>query len=201
MYVTGVMSLLPTVQILTVSGTYTPAVGCTHLKVYIIGGGAGGSGGGATSVVGGGGGPGKVLMVHLLPAVYSYSIGPAGLAGPASTVGGAGGTTTFAGFSAGGGTTSPVVTPFETGTTSFVDVPGTTRLGISPAGGSSQQIEASGNGGASLFGRNGRGAHTTVAGYTGENGLSIGGGGGGGNISSAGGAGAAGGVVVIEYYY
>lgn len=190
---------VPTVQVLTSSGTYTPPGSVKYISVYIIGGGGGGGGGDTTSQ-GGGGGPGQVILAYFEPGVYSYTIGAAGAAGAAATPGGAGGATTFNGKTAGGGSAGWTID--MTGAQSSPTPPaGTIRLGM--IGGTPGSVEGSSqNGGANLFAKNGRGAYSNLGtAVAGEAAQQFGGGGGGGvGLTAVGGAGSAGACIVTEFY-
>jgi hypothetical protein len=107
-------SSIITQQILTTSGTYTKPAGLKYLEVYCVGGGGGSGAAAATpagqaSAAGGGGAGGVVQKFYAAAAVaatQAYTIGAAGAAGIPSAGqegGGDGGSTTFAGLTAGGG--------------------------------------------------------------------------------------------------
>lgn len=189
---------IPTVQILTSSGTYTSPALVRYISVYIVGGGGGGSGGDTTSQ-GAGGGPGQTVLAYFAPGVYTYTIGAAGTAGAAAGSGGAGGSTTFNGKTASGGG-GGAVTDMTAASSSSTPPAGTVRLGM--IGGTPGSVEgASQNGGSSMFAKSGRGGWSNGAVVTGEGALQYGGGGGGGcRATAAGGAGSQGVCIVTEFY-
>lgn len=98
------------VQTFNASGTYTPTVGTTKVKVIVVGGGGGGgacatTGAGQTSVAASGGGGGFAISLINVPAAgTAVTVGAAGARGEgAVTSGTAGGASSFAGVSASGG--------------------------------------------------------------------------------------------------
>ena len=198
-----ILIMLPTVQVLTTSGTYVPPPTSKYIEVYIIGGSGGGGGGSAGAGGAGGGGPGKTLLAYFPADTYAYVIGSAGAAGATAANGGAGTTTTFNGIASGGGTggitTSGGATSKSASSTSTT-VTGAIRLG-SIHGGSGIVINASSNGGTNMFGLDGRGSNSSVGALSGLIGTLFGGGGGGGQgATSVGGAGVKGGCIVVEHY-
>jgi hypothetical protein len=100
------LRFIPTLALLTTTGSFTVPAGITKIKVTAIGGGGGGAGGVLNSASGGGAGGGASIgVLSVTPGqVISYTIGAGGTAGALGAAGGTGGTTTFSTISATGGT-------------------------------------------------------------------------------------------------
>lgn len=168
------------VQVLTASGTYTPAAGTKVAVVELWGG--GGAGGSVTAVAGsagGGGGSGgyaKYLLTNV-SATYAYTIGAGGTA-VAGAAGNAGGNTTFVN----GATT---VTAFGGGGGAFVA--GSTAIKFT-AGGAAAVISTNGTfNGSGAPGGNGMTSTVTTTNFSGFGAsTSLGGGGNGvgGNVAA-----------------
>ena len=99
------LRFIPTMVLLTTTGSFTVPAGVTKIKVTAIGAGGGGAGGVLNSASGGGAGGGAAIGVLSVTQgqVISYTIGAAGTAGVLGGDGGNGGTTTFSTISATGG--------------------------------------------------------------------------------------------------
>jgi hypothetical protein len=205
--------------VVTSSGTYTKPVGLKFLEVTVIGAGGGApdtptSASGQSSAVGGGGGGGSVIKFYAaanVPASVPMTVGAF------SGVFGAGGTSLFAGLSAGGGGgattavagTSPLVAGGGSGgTASGGDLNiggGQGDAGIRCAHGSATTWQGGGGGGTLLSqkgplrmgGGVGGGISAVPLGYGGG-----GSGGGNGGVQSPqiGGAGGNGVIVLREYF-
>lgn len=97
--ITGVDGAFRSIQVFTVSGTYTRPAGLVRAKITVVGGGGGGGGGNAVSYgapgAGGGGGAIRIVGAATLGASQTVTIGAAGGGGALNTTGGAGGTTSI----------------------------------------------------------------------------------------------------------
>lgn len=206
------------VQILTVTGTYTPTSGMIFCNVEVIGGGGGGGGAGTSgaanaaigSAGGGGGYTRKLFTAATIGASQPFVIGAAGTAGAAgNNAGGSGGQSSFGtggiiiatGGSAGAGG-APSTGAAYAGAGGGQGAGGDFNTNGTPGnmGFSSSTIVMGGNGGSTFFGG---GASGKIAAGAGNTGLSYGGGGTGGatanSAQQAGGAGFAGVIVVTEF--
>lgn len=190
------------------SGTYTPPVGVTRIKVTITGGGGGGCGCQASSTgqtfSGSGGGAGGTVIALLYPLESSYvvTIGTGGTGGVGANGGANSGNTSFGALQAGGGFGGYKVGPTNTsGGAGGVAAGGDVNiLGGVGSDGQTGTYLLTGNGGASYHGGGGR------AGASGGTGGRAPGTGGGGAYdvattgnSYSGGTGANG-IVIIEEY-
>ncbi|MBE6442174.1 MAG: hypothetical protein E7022_07595 [Desulfovibrio desulfuricans] len=162
--VLGGAMLCNTREVLTVSGTWiAPVTG--WIRAEIIGGGAGGNycnPGGAVYIGGGGGGAGGHTVIYVYVTKnqqLSYTVGAGGIAAASNDAyGSAGGNSTFAGHSAGGGQNSQSLNRAELG-----GLGGTSESGLEGAPGhNAQRINGAyyaggGKGGGSGYGAGGRG--------------------------------------------
>ena len=187
--------VVPTVTVITATGTYTRPVGSKYIKAFVIGGGGGGGAGGTTGR-GSGGGAGQVTFRFFdETGTYNATIGTGGSSGTN------GNTTTFSNgansLQAGGGTTGTIgsSTNQSGGNTPITN----TNERLFATSGFCATSLSSGNGGSNMFGSGGRGAINT-ADTPGGAGVGFGGGGGGGTLASNGGSGSAGAVIIFEYY-
>ena len=207
-------------QIFTSSGTYTPTVGTTRVRVRMVGGGGGGGGGvgGANAAIGGGGASGFYLEFRVgdgTTAVTGGTVtrGAAGAGG--STSGGDGGAgggtsivingTTFTapGGSGGEGQPSSVVTGNTSGGSDAAIAPAGVDIVVQQAGEPGLLISGtgfSGRGGGTPLG--GGGFALQGVADNGNTGSGYGGGGSGAVATAAGKAGGAGaaGVVIVEEF-
>lgn len=206
--------VLINVQRFTSSGTYTPTAGTNSVIVEIQGG--GGAGGGAPSTSTGqfsaglGGGAGGYIK-HRMTSGFSgatVTVGSGGV-GASGAVGGNGGSSSFSGVTAGGGTGGGVIaagTVGNAGATAGGTAAGGSILNVSgnPGGFTSfsqpNNIGIPSNGATSVLGSGGGGTFSATGGAAAGFG-----GGGGGNLNTAsqaamaGGAGSPGIVIVWEY--
>lgn len=121
------------------SGTFTPAVGCKYIKVYMVGGGGGGGGTFSDQASGGGGG-GAFACVRLAAASYSYSVGTGGAGGAFNVNGSAGTASTFSTFTANAGNGG-----FRNRTDPFIPATGAVISGTTAT--NALHFESGGNGG------------------------------------------------------
>jgi len=191
---------VPTVQVLTVSGTYTPPLSCVYIKVQIVGGGGGGASG-AAAIQGSGGGAGQRIEAFFVSGSYSYTIGAGGNGGSGGFGGAGGGDTTFNGKTALGAPGGEIIGATLTAAVSPSTQPADTVRQGTTAGGCAGTSLFSQNGGAAYFGTPGRGTYSAVTAFAGESATGFGAGGGGGvKVGAAGGAGSPGVCIVTEFY-
>lgn len=218
----GFSGRLLNIQTFTASGTYTPTLGTTKIRVKQVGGGGAGGGTLSTSSVqiasGGGGNGGTYGDTGLMTAPsssVSIIIGTAG-AGVAGGNGGTGGSTSFGAYlvspggaggpagaagSAGTLASDNISSLVSTGTNVSISLPGDKGTGAFNISVASNGIK-SGGGGDSQFGIGGGGINGTTSPNIGR-GYGSGGGGnaaGPGAASSIAGANGASGICIIEEY-
>jgi hypothetical protein len=189
--------VVPTVTVITASGTYTRPVGSKYIKAFVIGGGGGGGAGAIVSGKGSGGGAGEVQFRFFdETGTYNATIGTGGSTGANGT------TTTFSNgansiSAAGGLSGASGASNDKRGGLSQTTIADTRLFAAS---GSCCDTQSTGNGGSNMFGSGGRGVnHSTDT--PGGTGLGFGGGGGGGlGSTGSGGSGANGAVIIFEYY-
>jgi len=191
---------VPSLRIITTSGTYTPTSGMRSCFVEIVGGGAGGGSSGG-SICGGGGGSGgesrRMISAATIGASQVATIGAAG-AGVSSADGTNGGTTSLGSLLSATGGTGGGVGSASLGGVGGVGSSGDINIngerGFPGAGPSSDAGGRPGRGGDSSYGKGGAPqGNQTLAG----NGYGTGGGGGN---NGAGSAGAAGVIIITEYF-
>jgi len=210
---------LPSIVLITSSGSYTSSANTSYIEVIAIGGGGGGGGGAnGSGIGGGGGGPGGTAWGFFDPGTYNVTIGTAGNRGNVNSNGTAGTATLWKDasnvtkMSAGGGSGGQQAN--ASGSQIFGGSVGTVTGSQIPLGG------APGEAGGGRGGRGGTPAYSSIPGPiafestgsqvpngayfdTGGDGISYGYGGGGGVGSNAtnskGGAGFAGVVIITEY--
>lgn len=220
--VLGSQGRLINIQTFTASGTYTPTLGTTKIRVKQVGGGGAGGGTLSTSsvqIASGGGGNGGTYgdtgLMNAPSSSVSIIIGTAG-AGVAGGNGGTGGSTSFgaylvspggaggpAGAAGGAGTLASdnISSLVSTGTNVSISLPGDKGTGAFNISVASNGIK-SGGGGDSQFGIGGGGINGTTSPSIGR-GYGSGGGGnaaGPGAASSIAGANGASGICIIEEY-
>jgi|PlaIllAssembly_1097288.scaffolds.fasta_scaffold60588_3 hypothetical protein len=189
--------VVPTVTVITASGSYTKPVGCKYIKAFAIGG--GGGGGSGSGLRGSGGGSGQVVFGFFdESSAFTVTIGSGGSSNNSGT------STVFQNFTSGnsisasgGSSGTDGAAAIQRGGNTPITFP--TRRLFAQSGFPSSEF-ASGNGGSCMFGSGGRGvrAGTDTSGGTG---LGFGAGGGGGRgVVANGGSGADGGVIIFEYY-
>jgi hypothetical protein len=198
--------MLPVITLITASGSYSSAVGCKYIKVFLQAGGGGGGGGSATLVYGGGGGAGMAALKYYPPGTYGVTIGTGG-AGGAVDVGGTDGTDTIfdtlnvvdistVKYGVGGDITVPQTGRGPASTTTD----GIRLAVIQSQAGADDTVDFSGSGGFTYLSSDGPGSYTTGASATGGPSRFGGGGGGGCGATGVGSAGTNGFVRVIEYF-
>jgi hypothetical protein len=194
---------VPTIQVITATGTYTAPAGLRLAMVEIVGGGGGGSGAAAADRGNGGAGGGyskKLILAATIGASQSVTIGAGGAGGAAgANVGIAGGTTSFGAlFSATGGAGG--VNGGSAGSGALGGIGSGGDINLRGNSGGISALIFSTAGGNSMLGSGGG----QVVSAAGQSGNVYGGGGGGadgsGATARAGGAGAAGVAIVTEFY-
>ena len=173
----SILTINPTTNIYTSSGSFTLAAP-QSVKVYVIGGGGGGgstSQGSSGGAGGGGGGMAYKLFSNLAAGTYNYTVGGKGASNTAgsSGAGGAGGTSSFSG--------TGITTVQATGGGGGTAWVSTSQAGTGGAGGVGSGGDVNGTGGAGGNGIAESNPGTTVYnGNDGSNGTNGGAGGGGG---------------------
>lgn len=199
--------LPPTIQVFTVTGTWTKPSGLTAAIIELVGGGGAGGGSGSNSKGGGGGGGGgysrKRVVAASLGATETVTIGAGGTVGASgSNSGNAGGTTSFGSHCQATGGNGGLGNGIQGSSTGGVGSSG--DINIQGDGGEQDwdsTVSNGSKGGSSHLG--GGAASISNNDQNGNVGGNYGGGGGGGYRSSSnvtGGAGAPGVIIVTEFY-
>lgn len=203
---------LPTVQVFSGNGTYTPPANVVYVIAEMVGG--GGGGGAASGNNSGGGGSGAygkwIIPIADIGASKAVTIGAAGAAGNNGN-GGAGGDTSLGTLAIAGGGAGGVSSSGAGGAGGTASGSATLMFSFSVAGGSSivdsaptPDTATSGQGGSSFWGQGGQLRATSPAAGSGNmagaSASGYGSGGGGSIGTNTGAAGTIGYMVITEYY-